>query len=141
MSLNTKVISVLVIVVLSVVMLIVIDIPLIYDAYDKQDYIYTSVGVGWSMEPYIQNGDTIVILTADYPGFYADVGEVLVFQYNDMAIAHRVYNIRNGNYYVKGDGNENADSWIVDNSAVIGKILGVVDSNNFITRYAINRIV
>ena len=141
MKTNSKLITVLTVVVLSAIALIVIDIPLICEAYNKQDYIYTSVGVGWSMEPYIENGDTIVILTDDYPGFFANVGDVLVFQYNDMAVAHRVYNIRNGNYYVKGDGNENADSWIIDDSAIIGKIIGVVDSGNIITRCIINQIV
>ena len=141
MRTNSKLITVLIVVVLSAIALIVIDIPLICEAYDKQDYIYTSVGIGWSMEPYIENGDTIVILTDDYPGFLANVGEVLVFQYNGMAVAHRIYNIQNGRYYVKGDNNVNADSWIIDSSAVIGKIIGVVDSGNIITKYVINQIV
>jgi len=141
MKTNSKIITVLIIVVLSVVMLVVIDIPLIREAYDKQDYIYTSVGIGWSMEPYIQNGDTIVVLTDDYPGFFANVGDILVFQYNDMAVAHRIYNIQNGRYYVKGDNNVNADPWMIDSGAVIGKIIGVVDGGNIITKYIINQIV
>jgi len=141
MNTNSKIITVLIVVVLSVVMLVVIDIPLICEAYDKQDYIYTSVGIGWSMEPYIENGDTIVVLTDDYPGFFANVGDILVFQYNDMAVAHRIYNIQNGRYYVKGDNNVNADPWIIDSGAVIGKIIGVVDGGNIITKYIINQIV
>jgi signal peptidase I len=140
MTPNNKIITVLVVVALSFVVLVV-DIPLIYEVYGKQDYIYTSVGVGWSMEPYIENGDTIVILTDDYPGFFANVGDVLVFQYNNMAVAHRIYNIQNGNYYVKGDNNENVDPWIIDSDSVIGKIIGVVGNGNIVTRYAINQII
>lgn len=141
MNANSKIITVLTVVALLGLILVVVDIPLICKAYNKQDYIYTSVGLGWSMEPYIQNGDTIVILTNDYPGFFANVGDVLVFQYDNMAVAHRIYNIQNGRYYVKGDGNINADTWIIDNSAVIGKVIGIVDSNNIVTRYIINQIV
>jgi len=141
MNQNSKIIAVLTVVVLLAVLLVVVDIPLICEAYGKQDYIYTSVGVGWSMEPYIENGDTIIILTTDYPGFFANVGEVLVFQYNNMAVAHRIYNIQNGKYYVKGDNNVNADPWMIDSNAVIGKIIGVVDGGNVITRYIINQIV
>ena len=124
-----------------IAILLSINIVFVVDVFSKQDYIYTSVGVGWSMEPYIENGDTIVILTDDYPGFSASVGEVLVFRYNDMAVAHRVYNIQNGRYYVKGDGNENADPWRIDNIDVIGKVIGVVDSGNIVTKYVINQIV
>ena len=141
MTTNSKIITLLAVVVLLVVVLVVVDIPLICETYNKQDYIYTSVGIGWSMEPYIENGDTIVILTDDYPGFFANVGDVLVFQYNNMAVAHRIYNIQNGRYYVKGDNNVNADSWMIDSSDVIGKIIGVVDSGNIITKYIINQFV
>jgi len=141
MNINRKIITVLAVIALLGVVMVVVDISLVYDVYSKQDYVYTSVGLGWSMEPYIENGDTIVILTDDYPGFYANVGDVLVFQYSDMAVAHRVYNIINGNYYVKGDGNEDVDPWIVDDGAIIGKVIGIVDNTNIVTRYIINQIV
>lgn len=141
MNVNNKIITVLIVVIFLSVILIVVDIPLVYNVSSKHDYVYTSVGLGWSMEPYIGNGDTIVILTDDYPGFYANVGDILVFQYSDMAVAHRVYNVINGNYYVKGDSNENVDPWIVDNDDIIGKVIGIVGNNNIVTRYIINQIV
>lgn len=142
MSSVKKLIALSLVVLSVIVLLFVVDAPLICEVYDKQDYIYTSVGIGWSMEPYIENGDTIIVLTEDYPGFSAVVGDVLVYRYtDDMNVAHRIYNIQNGRYYVKGDNNDNVDYLFVREESVVGKVIGVVDNRNVIARYIVNQIV
>jgi signal peptidase I len=112
---------------------VVSDAPFMYEIYEHRESLYASTGIGYSMEPTISNGDTIIILTKNAPDFSVDVGDILVYQNTDgFAVAHRVYNIDNNRYFVKGDGNKNVDSWFVSESQVIGKVIGTVSKYNVI---------
>ena len=123
-------------------LLVVSDAPFIYEIYEHQDHLYASTGIGYSMEPTISNGDTIIIMLEDAPSFSINVGDVLVYwDVDDFAVAHRVYNIDNGRYFVKGDGNINADSWFVSESQVIGKVIGTISKYNFIGKALTEKIL
>lgn len=119
--------------------LIAIDVGTLVNAYQNKDYCYLSVGTGSSMEPVIHNGDMLVILYDHSPSFALDVGDILVYWYStDMAVGHRIIDIREDKYYVQGDNNPNRDNICVSSDAVVGKIIGIIDNSNIIGKLVVD---
>ncbi|MBQ1496155.1 MAG: signal peptidase I [Bacilli bacterium] len=78
-----------------------------------------------SMKDYMKKGDVIIVKKLnDKEKANLKVGDILVFNYDNRVIAHRIYKIlerNNTRYYVtKGDSNSQADSGSIDNKSVIG---------------------
>lgn len=85
-------------------------------------YYIVTVATG-SMTPNINVGDVIIVeKIKKYEKI--DVGDVLVFEHNNMLISHRVIDITNNGgktfYKTKGDYNETADSHLVSTDEISG---------------------
>lgn len=88
---------------------------------------YRSMAIGsQSMYPEINKGDVVIVDQFDNEDRCKEVvvGEVLVFKHEGIVIVHRVTKIteRNGRliFNTKGDNNNSADSYDIDQSQVIG---------------------
>lgn len=138
---NKKKITIVVFIGALIIFLLMINVFFVVDVYTKRDYVYCSTGVGSSMYPYIKNGDTLVILTKNSPDFSLAAGDVLVYVYEDSAVAHRIYKISNSRYFLKGDNNEFADESFVTDDQVIGKVYGVIDQNNVLQKFFVEQFI
>lgn len=91
-------------------------------------YHLLAIGSG-SMEPNISVGDMVLVERTDRYGEIEE-GEVLVYRHANVVMVHRLIERaeQGGNYYFKtqGDANDNADSWWVDQSDVIGVARGKI---------------
>jgi len=114
---------------------------LIQTINDNRKYLYATVGVGTSMYPNIQNGDILVIMKKTDPNFSINIGDIIVFKYNDLVVAHRVFLIQDGRYHVKGDNNPDADTIIVTNETLIGKVVGTVSHDNPIGKAVVEAMI
>lgn len=122
--------------------LIYINIFMVVDVFSKKDYVYTSLGVGDSMYPYISNGDTIIVLTVDDPSFSVGVGDVVVYvRDDDLVVAHRIYDMSSSRFFVKGDNNLYPDSSSVGFSHIVGKVYGVIDGSNPLQRIVVEQFI
>ena len=122
--------------------LLLINVVFVSNIYMDQEYLFASTGVGTSMEPYIENGDTVIVITADHPDFDIKVGDVIVYYMDDgTAVAHRVYHIDDERYFVKGDNNELRDQWSVKENQIVGKVYEVIRHNNFLQRSIVGLIL
>ena len=80
-----------------------------------------------SMLSYMARGDVVVVEKyGENELRNIDVGDILLFYYEDKIISHRVIRItkRNGQFYfkTKGDNNDQPDGGIVDKTRVIGVV-------------------
>ncbi len=83
-------------------------------------YYTLAVGSG-SMSPNIKKGDIIVVEKIKNKKEELKIGDVLVFQYNDTIIVHRIIKIENGYFYTKGDANTDPDDYPIPEGDVLGK--------------------
>ena len=79
---------------------------------------------GISMYPLLRPGDQLLVEPTK-----PEIGDIAVFDRGDVLVAHRVYKIRQDNYFLKGDSLIHADTPVH-----INHILGVV-----IARYRKNK--
>lgn len=88
-------------------------------AWQRGYRIYT-VRTG-SMEPAIQVGDAVLIRPADG---LPSVGDIVTFQPSESAgvVTHRVVDVDDGALTTKGDANDTDDTWLVDESMLIGEV-------------------
>jgi signal peptidase I len=106
-----------------------VDIGLLQEIEENQKYIYASEARGISMGEEIQNGDLILVLKKDSPNFDAQVGDVLVYYYEEKGyfVAHRLIKKTETGFYLKGDANPNSE--FIEKDYVIGEVLGIAPRN------------
>ena len=107
---------------------------------ENREYLYATVGIGTSMYPHIENGDIMLILEKDSPGFSVSVGDIVVYEMEEKIVAHRVVVITNSKYHVKGDNNDEIDR-VLTMDEIIGKVVSVVDNGNFIGKTIVSSMV
>lgn len=90
--------------------------------------IYPSVIATGSMEPLIMPGDVILIDKRDIKDI--KMGDVVQFKREDIYISHRIIEIvdmgSEQDYRTKGDNNSVADSELVREEQIKGKVVGVI---------------
>ena len=69
----------------------------------------------------VKKGDIIVVEKIKNKKEELKIGDVLVFQYNDTIIVHRIIKIENGYFYTKGDANTDPDDYPIPEGDVLGK--------------------
>jgi len=83
-----------------------------------------------SMEPILHRGDLLFVLNADDP----QVGDIVIYQRSDVkyTIVHRIIEIQQGGYIIKGDNNPGPDlapdgkPLIVKKEQIVGRVLFAV---------------
>ena len=97
-------------------------IILVYFSSGYFDYYAVAIATG-SMSPSINRGDVVIIKKTDDIESI-EVGEVLVYDYHNHLIVHRLINkikVEDKYYfYTKGDANKDEDSYVVEQEMVIG---------------------
>ena len=87
----------------------------------KFQYGILVIGSG-SMSGTINKGDAIIFEKFD--GTQGDIGQVVVFQKDDMKLVHRIVDIKNINgekrFYTKGDANQKNDDGYITGKQIIG---------------------
>lgn len=97
--------------------------PTIIQTLGHKEYYYASEALGTSMYPTIKNGDTLIILEKSSPDFTINVGDILVYERNGTAIAHRVVGVYCCGFFVKGDNCNQIEN--VSYTQIIGKVIGI----------------
>lgn len=141
-SLSYKILLIIgVFAVIGFILLISLNPALIQTLNDHPEYLYTSVGIGTSMEPYIETGDILIVQRNSSPSFSIHVGDIVCFIDNTgKPIAHRIVGMRYDMYLVKGDNVEKPDGYIKYED-IIGKIVNVVPDENLIARAYVEGIL
>jgi len=75
--------------------------------------------VSESMLPTLHVGDLVIVAKGDYK-----VGDIVVYMRGNMPIIHRIIEIKNGEYVIKGDNNAVADPGNVKQIQILGKAIG-----------------
>lgn len=73
----------------------------------------------------LTKGDIVIINKTDEDEILKiNVGDIIVYNYNDKVIVHRVYETdEDRSYFItKGDNNEDPDNWIVTSGDIIGVV-------------------
>ncbi|MEI8356570.1 MAG: S26 family signal peptidase [Deltaproteobacteria bacterium] len=81
---------------------------------------------GFSMSPFIQDGDAITIVSVKIPSAKIDRGDVVAFLNpccNKLAV-HRVIHISRDGYLIKGDNSSEPDGRVSD-SRILGRVVRV----------------
>ncbi len=103
----------------------VITVILVYFTSGYFKYWAIAVASG-SMSPTINKGDVVIIEKVDDDYHKIKKGDVLAFNYENVAIVHRIVNIvKDGNhyyFYTKGDANSNEDNFAIEEDMVIGVV-------------------
>jgi signal peptidase I len=141
MEVNKTIIVFGVLAILAIVIVASANPALIQTINEHREYLYATVGVGNSMYPHIQSGDLMVIMKKTDPLFKINIGDIIVFRYEDVLVAHRVILIQDNNYYVKGDNNPNADAIIVKDNVLIGKVIEIVSHDNLIGKAVVGAML
>lgn len=85
-------------------------------------YYFLAIGSG-SMEPQISKGDMIVVKKSDDYDKMKE-GDVLVYRHENTVMVHRISKVDEDGgvfkFQTKGDANETADKWTVNQSDIIG---------------------
>ncbi len=110
--------------------LIIITIVIISLTSNLFTYFSLSIGSG-SMEPSIKKGDMVIVEKIKSENLdILKVGDVLVFERENVVVVHRIEEIRESNntysYITKGDNNNDIDNWIVEEQTIIGKVVGKI---------------
>lgn len=125
---DNKIIITTIIILLCTILIFSVDFPLLYLINENKNYVFTSKAIGYSMQPTIQNGDILVILSKNSPCFNPRVGDILIYSKDDTLIGHRIISIRNNEYLVKGDYNTGFDT-LVSKQQVVGVVIGIAPRN------------
>ena len=106
----------------------------------KNEYLYESFAKGTSMRPVIRQGDRLLILRKEAPGFSLKIGDIVVYDDHFSILsslqfckarcetAHRILSLGKGFYRVKGD--ETARIDVIKQLDVIGRVIGI--NNKFL---------
>lgn len=125
--------------VLLTVILFSIDLGSLYEVAQHPDDFYASEAIGLSMYPQIYTGDLLVIQEATCPGFEVTIGDILIFNYNQHTVGHRVTGIHPDYYITRGDNNRGVER--VYSSQVVGRVHKIVYRNNPIEQHAFGLVV
>ncbi len=101
----------------------------------SNEYIPTKV-VGESMIPTFRSGDLLIIKDVDPAEI--EVGDIITVRYDDSSITHRLVEKIEGDptyYRLKGDGNEEPDPGVFEESRIIGKVVWVLPLSHLYTVY------
>ena len=86
------------------------------------------------MLPTIKSGDLLVVAKKDSPYFNPEPCDILVYIYDEnIAVAHRLVAIRGNTYILKGDNNDYYE--VVPEDRIIGEVIEIIPSDNFIAIY------
>ena len=102
--------------------------------YDKQ-YLYATTAVGFSMYPTIHNGDLLVVSTK----FTIQVGNIYIYSYKNITVAHRLQGITYSYYIFKGDNNDYYEE--VPKDEVIGEVVEIISSDNPVACFLIKETI
>ena len=100
--------------------IIVNNNSLTIDGYDNL-HISQTVGTG-SMNPLMRPGSILIYV---YPKTVS-IGDILIYKNGNESIVHRVINITENGFILKGDNNLAADVGIVRPENVYGKVVGIL---------------
>jgi len=106
--------------------------------YDKK-YLYVSTAYGYSMYPTIKNGDLLVVVLKTSPYYHPEVGDILVYKHDNFYIAHRLLQIGNNFYIVKGDNNEYFEK--ISEDDIIGEVIETIPQENFIACWIVKNLI
>jgi len=109
---------------------LILCLPLI-----TSEYISTIV-VGESMKPTLRSGDLLIIKDVDPAEI--EIGDIITVRYDDSSITHRLVEKIEGdpNYYrLKGDGKEEPDPGVFEESKIMGKMVLVLPFSHLYTAY------
>ncbi len=103
---------------------LIITIFLVYFSSGYFRYHAIAVASG-SMHPVIEKGDVVVIEKIENDDYSVlKKGDVIAFQYGDTIVVHRLINIVQDReeyfFYTKGDANNDADNFVVDETMIKG---------------------
>lgn len=104
------------------------------------DRSYTVMGV--SMTPTLRSGDLLII--KDVNPAEIEIGDIITVRYDDSSITHRLVEKIEGdpNYYMlKGDGKEEPDLGIFEESKILGKVVLVLPLSHLYTVYGFTLVV
>jgi hypothetical protein len=87
---------------------------------DKLDIVQTK-GTG-SMNPLMRKGSILIYV---YPKKVA-IGDILIYKNGNESIVHRVINITDEGFVLKGDNNLLADEGIVTEDMIEGEVVGIL---------------
>lgn len=83
-----------------------------------------------SMNPSINKGDIVIVKKIDNEQISdIKIGDTLVFNMKDKVVVHRVYNVNpndSHSFITKGDNNEEADNWVVNENNIIGVVIAKI---------------
>ncbi len=108
------------------VVLIVVTLSIIALTSGVFKYYALSIGSA-SMEPNIKVGDVVIVEKLEEDELnQLEVGDVLVFNRDNIVVVHRIEEINNVSghnlYTTKGDNNATVDNWVVSENKIIGKV-------------------
>jgi signal peptidase I len=138
----TKIVAIILVFSLIVLLFASVDVGLIQEISENPQYFYASTGYGTSMEPFIEHGDMLVVMSKNNPDFSISIGDVVVYAICgecNNAIAHRVFNIRGNTHYVKGDNNNAIE--VISYNSIVGKVVKVIDGGNIIGKAFVNSVI
>ena len=76
-----------------------------------------------SMESYLHRGDVVIVeKLSDNQINNIQIGDVLVYNKDNIVVVHRVSEVNQNYFKTKGDNNENVDNWLVYPKDVIGVV-------------------
>jgi len=102
--------------------------PTFLPALLGQDHFLLGKGKGMSMYPLIVHGDYLIVDTTPE---LIEVGDIIVFVYNDEFVGHRIIKIVEEGYITKGDNNPAPDLLVVYPSKVIGEVDHIIRDDIF----------
>ena len=133
-------VAIIIIAILSMYIVVSANPMLIQTIEENREYLYASVGIGSSMEPHIQNGDTLVILKKESPKYTVNIGDIVVYKDDaGRTIAHRIFSISGIEYRVKGDNTVNCEA--IYEKQIIGKVIEIISHNNYIGKAVIGAML
>ena len=120
--------------IISIILITIIVLhPLIeLGKYDYR-YLYATRAYGYSMLPTIHSGDLLIIALKDSPYYHPDIGDIMVYRYDNFFVAHRLVAMRGDTYFFKGDNNNYIEE--VPEDAIIGEVVETIPKTNIIAEY------
>jgi len=94
--------------------------PIIIDTL-KQNKMVSFTVKGTSMRPFFKDNHTIVQLKK-FDTYHK--GDVVLFQYENQVLLHRIIKIKDDKYMIQGDGAYRKE--IVDKDAIYGKVISFI---------------